>query len=198
MDEQFTQYQPPQQPASAEPTQKTKYWKFAAGFLAIIIIAAGGFFVWNKYFSPAAKLARQTQENYQKYLDWQKNYETAMKNDTFGGKTPEETLTMFIDALKKGDVELASKYFALNTNEKSEYYLTTREWEEALKKAEDEGKVEDIIKSIEKTKPVGYSKNYSWNSDSFSYEYLNKDGLIEVFVDLVFNNKSGVWKIESM
>ena len=82
---QFPQNQAPQQPIGAEPfdsTQgkpKTKYFKFAAAFLAIIIIAAGGYFIWDKYFSPAAKLNRQTQENYQKYLDFQKNYETNIK-----------------------------------------------------------------------------------------------------------------------
>jgi hypothetical protein len=38
--------------------------------------------------------------------------------DTFGGKTPAETLSLYIDALKKGDYELASKYFVeRNRNE---------------------------------------------------------------------------------
>ena len=31
--------------------------------------------------------------------------------DTYGGKTPQETLQMYIDAVEKGDYELASKYF---------------------------------------------------------------------------------------
>ena len=31
--------------------------------------------------------------------------------DTYGGKTPQETLDMFISAVEKGDYELASKYF---------------------------------------------------------------------------------------
>ena len=33
--------------------------------------------------------------------------------DTYGGKTPQETLDMFISAVEKGDYELASKYFVL-------------------------------------------------------------------------------------
>ncbi|HRY62837.1 MAG TPA: hypothetical protein P5056_03660 [Candidatus Paceibacterota bacterium] len=33
------------------------------------------------------------------------------KADTFGGKTPEETFDMFLNALKAGDTELASKYY---------------------------------------------------------------------------------------
>lgn len=38
------------------------------------------------------------------------NYQRAMA-DTYGGKTPQETLQMYIDAVEKGDYELASKYF---------------------------------------------------------------------------------------
>jgi len=46
-------------------------------------------------------------------------YEQKFKDDKYGGKTPEETYTMFLEALKKKDIELASKYFAL---EKQEQY----------------------------------------------------------------------------
>lgn len=45
--------------------------------------------------------------------DWKRAYE----NDTYGGKTPEETLQLFTDALKKGDINLASKYFLLDKQE---------------------------------------------------------------------------------
>jgi hypothetical protein len=31
--------------------------------------------------------------------------------DTYGGKTPQETLRLYIEAVEKGDYELASKYF---------------------------------------------------------------------------------------
>ena len=98
-------------PLSGKP--KRKYWKFVIGFLIIIVVVAGGFFVWEKYFSSQAKINRETQKNYEKYLEWERNYEKAMKEDTYGGKTPEETLRMFIEALKKEDIELASKYFSL-------------------------------------------------------------------------------------
>jgi predicted negative regulator of RcsB-dependent stress response len=177
---------------------KRKYWKFVVWFLAIIVLAAGGFFVWDKYFSPEAKLNRQNAENYQKYLDWQANYEKAMKEDTYGGKTPEETLKMFIEALRKGDIELASKYFALNTNEKSEYYLTRGEWEEGLRKAKEEGKLGEIIEKIEKTSPFGYSDSYNWYKKAFSFESLNQEGVVEILIELGLNPYSGIWKIISL
>ena len=38
--------------------------------------------------------------------------------DTYGGKTPQETLDMFISAVEKGDYELASKYFVVERQNK--------------------------------------------------------------------------------
>lgn len=37
--------------------------------------------------------------------------------DTYGGKTPQETLDLFISAVEKGDYELASKYFVVERQE---------------------------------------------------------------------------------
>lgn len=40
------------------------------------------------------------------------------REDTYGGKTPEETFDMFLDAIKKGDLELAVKYFVVKERDK--------------------------------------------------------------------------------
>lgn len=45
------------------------------------------------------------------------------REDTYGGKTPEETWVMFLEALKKGDVELASKYVVVEKREKELEFL---------------------------------------------------------------------------
>lgn len=42
---------------------------------------------------------------------WMQSLTAPYENDTYGGKTPEETFDMYLAALKKGDLELASKYF---------------------------------------------------------------------------------------
>src|SRR3990167_4021988 len=88
-------------------------------------------------------------ETYQKV---EKAYVEAMTADTYGGKTPQETLDLFVDALKKGDVELASKYFALNDNENSEFYLTRREYEVALYQVKLDGKLAELISVISMAK----------------------------------------------
>jgi len=167
---------------------KKRYWRFVAGFLLIIIIAVGGFFVWNRYFSPSAKLARQTQENYQKYLDFQKNYENAMKNDTYGGKTPEETLKMFIDALKKGDIELASKYFMLR-----EDGTPDPKWGDGLIKTKEAGKLQEVISLLSKTKPAG-----SIMEGYFGFEIRDAKNKLVSDINIRLNKYSNVWKIESM
>ena len=167
---------------------KRKYWKFVVGFLAIIILAAGGFFVWEKYFSPQAKLNRQTQENYQKYLDWEKNYEKAMSEDTYGGKTPEETLQMFIEALKNEDIELASKYFMLRSDGSAD-----PKWTEGLEKTKQAGKLQELVDLLLKAKPAG-----SVMEGYFGFEIRSaKNGLLSD-INMRFNKYSSVWKIERL
>ena len=167
---------------------KRKYWKFVAGFLGIIIIAFGGFFVWEKYFSPQAKINRETQKNYEKYLEWQKNYEKAMREDTYGGKTPEETLQMFIEALKKEDIELASKYFMLRDDGSVD-----PKWKEALKKTKEAGKLSEVIDLLSKAKPAG-----SVMEGYFGFEIRNTKNEIVSDINMRLNKYSGVWKIESL
>ena len=171
---------------------KSKFWKFVFGFAGIIVLTIGGFFVWSKYLSPQAKYQRETQKNYEKYLAWEKNYQKAMVEDVYGGKTPEETLQMFIEALKKEDIELASKYFALNTNEKSEYYLTRREWEEGLRKAKEEGKLEEI------TSKLLLVKLTFKDGDGALFKLYDSGGEIDILVEIKLNKQSNTWKIESL
>ena len=67
-----------------------------------------------------AWLGSVASNEYQSY-QWQKRTDALQeamigpyRTDTYGGKTPEETWAMFLDALKKKDVELASKYFEVD------------------------------------------------------------------------------------
>ena len=57
-----------------------------------------------------------------------KNLEKQYAEDPYGGDTPEETLRLFVDALKTGDMELAAKYFVLDKQQ---------EWREDLAKIEE-------------------------------------------------------------
>jgi len=50
--------------------------------------------------------------------DWRQDKYARALADTYGGDTPQETLQMYIDAVEKGDYELASKYFIESKREK--------------------------------------------------------------------------------
>ena len=54
--------------------------------------------------------------------------ERMLAEDIYGGTTPEETFAMFLDALRAGDTDLASKYFVLQKQE---------EWRENLGKVKE-------------------------------------------------------------
>jgi hypothetical protein len=172
------------------------FWKFFIGFLVIMVLVGGGYFVWERYLSPVAKANRETQKNYEKYLTWQANYEKAMKEDIYGGKTPEETLQMFIDALKKEDIELASKYFALEENTNDPDYLTRKKWENYFLVVRDKNLLQKMVIDLERDlKPL---TNPNALKEEFSYGLFNEDGTVGVSIDLKLNKYSGVWKIESL
>jgi hypothetical protein len=52
------------------------------------------------------------------FSDRQIAYETAAKQDYFGGKTPEETIALYRKALVAGNIEQASKYSRVDLQEK--------------------------------------------------------------------------------
>lgn len=71
-----------------------------------------------------------------------KDLERKYAEDSYGGDTPEETLRLFIEALKAGNTELAAKYFILDKQE---------EWKEDLAKIKESGVLDDMIGDLEKT-----------------------------------------------
>ena len=102
------------------------------------------------------------------------DYERVMA-DTFGGKTPQETLSMYIEAVEKKDYELASKYFVEDKRE-----------EEFARFGNSSKKNLD--------KMIMFLKNAKFSSSGFSTE---KDSYVlhdPVFIEfLLYPN--GIWKI---
>ncbi|TSC60604.1 MAG: hypothetical protein LiPW15_482 [Parcubacteria group bacterium LiPW_15] len=91
------------------PELKTNRRKMKIAFIAIIFLALlalignGVYRYW---------LAINSAAQYEKDLAATMAAEREAKMaDTYGGSTPAETLQLYIDALKKNDFELASKYF---------------------------------------------------------------------------------------
>ncbi len=166
--------------------KKKEFIKFGIIFVLIVLVIFSSVLIYKKY--KQNKFNQQQLENYQNYLNWEKRYEEAMKNDTYGGKTPEETLQMFIEALQKEDIELASKYFALKDDG-----TIDQKWINLLNKVKNENKLRKMADDL---------KNYNEAKKTFDPYYIflyhNKDGSIGLQINMIFNKFSGVWKIESM
>jgi len=110
---------------------KTIFWAIAAIVILFLAITLLGFFAprIEKYLAE-----REEQRFIVQYEKLQQEIEEAYKNDTYGGKTPEETFDMFLDALKKGDIELASKYYELSVQPKALENLKKRVIDNTLDK----------------------------------------------------------------
>jgi|SRR3989344_4978474 len=144
--------------------------------LVLILVVAGGlsYYFWPREVDPGTLLIE--------------NYEKAMRADTYGGKTPEETLKLFVEALKKEDVELASKYFLLDDNGSREKWVVRLN--ELKEKKLLLTMAEDIEKDAKLAKPI-------YEGDA-GFELFNDDGTVGVLIDMELNKHSGVWKIENL
>lgn len=147
--------------------------------LWLLLILVLGFSVYAgvrvyRYRSDLKPLA-----DYNAYLD-------KFKGDTYGGKTPEETLKLFVAALKKGDIDLASKYFALDKNASRE------KWVKYLEDVKSKNLLAVMARDIEtEAKPLGSSL-----PGNFKYVLYNADGTVGITITLAtFDN---IWKIERL
>ena len=118
----------------------------------------------------------------------QKQLERAYREDKYGGKTPEETLKLFIKALKKEDVALAGKYFLLDENGSRE------KWENSLRRIKNNNRINEVVKIIEEKLKVA-DKEITHEGD-FKF-YIVDEEEIKGLVDMELNKYSGIWKIES-
>lgn len=130
-----------------------KFLMVAGGIVAVLVVVGYGY--------PAYKgwSGRRGVENLANALKQaeKEDYKLALA-DTHGGKTPQETLDMFIKAVEEGDYELASKYFIIAKQE---------EWENGLIKTKEANKIEFLLEKIKETKTNIHNGRYSEERDWF-------------------------------
>lgn len=113
-------------------------------------------------------------------------YETAMRADHEGGKTPEETLRLFVSALRADDPARASRYFTFDAD------LSRKKPLERLTKLKQQGLFGAMADDIEKH---ARRARAAYDGDA-QFEIMNSDGTVGALIDLEFNTFSGVWKLE--
>lgn len=143
----------------------------AIGGVIFVLAAIGG---WRLF---QIKRAEQTLQRFEQEL--MRPY----TEDRVGGKTPEETLRLFLEALKKKDVDLAAKYFVLDKQD---------EWRRSFILIKEKGEWGNMVKDIEKAQggPGTSDTNYQ-------YDVLNEEGVVGAIVDLI-KQPNGIWKIRSL
>ncbi len=139
---------------------------------------------WEKQQEEYQKAAEAAEKYVKQIEESKKQREKLLSNDHYGGKTPEETLALFVEALKKKDYKLAAKYYV------------PWKWEEMENRMEllvsKEDRLNKFINAytngiIEKKKRVSFYDIYIYDNKEDRYPYV---------IEFIFNDKTGIWKIE--
>lgn len=162
--------------------------KVGIGVVVIVILLVIVFYGLGKNSDAIeAWLARRQERALQAWVD--KNLareKQAYRDDIDGGKTPEETVAIFLTALKAGNLDQAAKYYELPLQEK------------ALKNLRDEktqyGNVDHTITYFEEVMKKGTKQcNEKGDGCTFNLKYVNDKDFVTKAEDsdLTFSFKKG-------
>ena len=175
-------------------------WK---GVIVLLIIAA--LVTWGLLNLP--KIVNAVQG---KYTAWKTQRQIAAlekpyKTDKIGGQTPEETFDMFIDALKKEDIDLASKYFVIK--KQNDWEKTLAEYKKNNLLASFLGEIQNNRDNWQLVKNDGQNATFKYVfvvETTFEQEFPLGDGRVQKLThpagtfdaEILFEKyPSGVWKI---
>ncbi len=108
-------------------------------FIALALLFIGFFLVvfgtW--YFNPQNRVARYLKEEAEHLKESLQSEEQKYRADPYGGKAPQETYQMFLEALQNENIDLASKYFILDKQETYKRFFgdikNNNKWDEMLR-----------------------------------------------------------------
>lgn len=146
--------------------------KFMAGGLALVAVVVGVLYL--------VQYLRYRQSPEYRAEQYFKDLERRYREDPYGGETPEETLRLFIDALKKGDVELASKYFVLDKQQKLA---------EDLERISAEGLLANAITDLERA-----TRGNDIDENNARFVVANRNDEVVTIIN-VSRGSNGRWKI---
>ena len=152
--------------------------KFLLGGIAVAALGISALF-GVRYFRMQSDPEYQQMREAQKIMgEWERLY----REDTYGGTTPQETLSLFIEALKKGDTDLAAKYFVPDEREETITYLND------LKK---DNRLDHLVEQLQNTRIT-----VDGNVTFFTLVDQNNTAVSELVMHK--NLQTGVWKITEL
>lgn len=147
-----------------------------SGFGILFVVLAGGIIYgigyWKYQNSPEYRAERDLKKLEKKYAE-----------DPYGGDTPEETLRLFIDALRKGDTDLAAKYFILDKQE---------EWKEDLAILQTKNLIDEMVSDLQNLKLTKKAEEEAF----FTLTDENNIAISQLI--LYKNSKNNRWKITEL
>jgi hypothetical protein len=156
---------------------KKPFWRAGVKYILVIV---GALIIYvlivNIYYYFRLRAgARMAEMAWQMERDQQEAYQRAL-GDNYGGKTPKETLQMYIDAVESGDYELASKYFVESKQE---------EWRQRLKNLSETKTTNNMLNPVRE----GLNSFGEFSTDKKQF-FINNP----IAIDFILY-PSGVWKI---
>jgi hypothetical protein len=149
------------------------FWGIGLFFVAVFLFLEG------YYYYDQWRGERRVEELARALQKWEQEIYNKKAADKIGGKTPSETLQMFIAAVEKGDYELASKYFVIEKQEK---------WKKELQGIIDYKKSDIFLNPIKEAQ--NNLGEYSQKKDTYS---IHKPILVSFIL-----YPSSNWKIEEI
>ena len=191
----------------------TTYFKKALKYPIIVISILAVIY----FGTEAGYQARYKLELWKEYKSAEKFNQAIIdmfKNDTYGGKTPEETFNMFVGAIKNEDVDLAVKYFVLDLDRRENYRkkfndLKTQgklkeygedwpKWKE-FKQIKDEDNDWENQAAIEHTYYRSQPQTVNLPNGAGGYiEHTFQPGYYVDYAPVFTKNTNGIWKIENL
>jgi len=161
----------------------------------IIVVIISTTALWYAYSAyTGTRLTPQEQEMKQRYEDAiayekevkkiESEYNALLKADNYGGATPEETLALFVEALKAKDAALAGKYYM------------PQDWEKAIQDMRDWVEDDSMDKFIQAYENglIGKDKDYI---GGVALEIKDaKDDKYPYILEMQLNNINNIWKIK--
>lgn len=159
--------------------RKSQLWKFFGGLVLIVVIVF--IVVWGIGKYDLKRRQDGVQRLAEAMAQDEKDTLARMMASTEGGKTPQETLALYIAAVEKGDYVLASKYFIVSNQAKE-----LESWKNV--KNLPAGRVNEYIATLKSilTKTGQYSDDRKY----FSFDS-------EIAIDFTLY-PNGVWKISEI